>query len=45
MEIARLAAICRMSERGPLENEIARLRAQIPAALMERKTGDSESET
>jgi hypothetical protein len=42
MEIARLTAICRKSDCGPLENELVRLRAQI-ATLEERKTGDSES--
>jgi chromosome segregation ATPase len=31
MEIARLTAICRKTDCGPLENEIARLRAQIRA--------------
>ena len=40
MEIARLTAICRKSDCGPLENEIVRLRQQI-RALEER---DSESE-
>jgi hypothetical protein len=29
MEIARLTAICRKTDCGPLENEIVRLRAQI----------------
>jgi hypothetical protein len=29
MEIARLTAICRQSDCGPLENEIVRLRQQI----------------
>jgi hypothetical protein len=29
MEIARLTAICRKMDCGPLENEIARLHAQI----------------
>jgi hypothetical protein len=29
LEIARLTAICRKTDCGPLENEIARLRAQI----------------
>ena len=43
MEIARLTAICRKTDCGPLENEIVRLRAQL-ATLEERKTGDSESE-
>jgi hypothetical protein len=43
MEIARLTAICRKTDCGPLENELVRLRAHI-AALEERKTGDSESE-
>ena len=43
MEIARLTAICRKSDCGPLENEIVRLRQQI-RTLEERKTGDSESE-
>ena len=42
MEIARLTAICRNADFGPLENELVRLRAQI-AALEERKTGDSEA--
>ena len=42
MEIARLTAICRKSDCGPLENELVRLRAQI-ATLEERKTGDSEA--
>jgi hypothetical protein len=31
MEIARLTAICRKTDCGPLENEIVRLRAQIRA--------------
>ena len=31
MEIARLTAICRKMDCGPLENEIVRLRAQIRA--------------
>jgi hypothetical protein len=35
MEIARLTAICRKSDCGPLENELVRLRAEI-AALEER---------
>ena len=43
MEIARLTAICRKSDCGPLENEIVRLRQQI-RTLEDRKTGDSESE-
>jgi hypothetical protein len=43
MEIARLTAICRKSDCGPLENEIVRLRQQI-RTLEESKTGDSESE-
>jgi chromosome segregation ATPase len=43
MEIARLTAICRKSDCGPLENEIVRLRQQI-RTLEERKTGDSKSE-
>ena len=42
MEIARLTAICRKSDCGPLENELVRLRAQI-AQMEERKTGDSEA--
>jgi chromosome segregation ATPase len=42
MEIARLTAICRKSDCGPLENELVRLRAQI-ATLEECKTGDSEA--
>jgi hypothetical protein len=42
MEIARLTAICRKSDCGPLENELIRLRAQI-ATLEERKTGKSEA--
>jgi hypothetical protein len=29
MEIARLTAICRKTDCGPLENEVVRLRAQI----------------
>jgi predicted nucleic acid-binding Zn-ribbon protein len=36
MEIARLTSICRKSNCGPLENEIARLRQQI-RTLKERK--------
>jgi hypothetical protein len=43
MEIARLTAICRKSDCGPLENEIVRLRQQV-RTLEERKTGESESE-
>jgi hypothetical protein len=43
MEIARLTAICRKSDCGPLENDIVRLRQQI-ATLEELNTGDSESE-
>jgi hypothetical protein len=43
IEIARLTAICRKSDCGPLENEIVRLRQQI-RTMEERKTGDSESE-
>jgi hypothetical protein len=31
MEIARLTAICRKTDCGPLENEVVRLRAQIRA--------------
>jgi hypothetical protein len=44
MEIARLTAICRKSDCGPLGNELVRLRAQI-ANLEERETGDSESQS
>jgi DNA repair exonuclease SbcCD ATPase subunit len=40
MEIARLTAICRKSDCGPLENEIARLRQQI--ATLEQRTADLE---
>jgi chromosome segregation ATPase len=36
MEIARLTAICRKSDCGPLENELVRLRAEI-ATLEDRK--------
>jgi hypothetical protein len=43
MEIARLTAICRKSDCGPLENEVVRLRQQV-RTLEEHKTGDSESE-
>jgi hypothetical protein len=43
LEIARLTAICRKSDCGPLENEVVRLCQQI-RTLEERKTGDSESE-
>jgi hypothetical protein len=41
MEIARLTAICRKSDCGPLENELVRLRAQI-ATLEERKADLTE---
>ena len=35
MEIARLTAICRKTDCGPLENEVVRLRAQIRALEQE----------
>jgi len=40
MEIARLTAICRKTKCGPLENDIARLRAQI--ATLEKRNADLE---
>ena len=42
MEIARLAAICRKTKCGPLENELVRLRAQI--AALEKRNADLESQ-
>ena len=40
MEIARLTAICRKSDCGPLENDIVRLRQQI--ATLEKRNADLE---
>jgi chromosome segregation ATPase len=40
MEIARLTAICRKSDCGPLENELVHLRAQI--ATLEKRNADLE---
>ena len=42
MEIARLTAICRKSDCGPLENEIVRLRQQI--RTLEERDSESEAE-
>jgi uncharacterized protein involved in exopolysaccharide biosynthesis len=42
MEIARLTAICRKSDCGPLENDIVRFRQQI--ATLEKRNADLEEQ-